>query len=219
MRRIFISLLMLCISITFTNTAKAEDTNLTGVDNVIYVASSSAVSGETATLSICMKNTAPIRGFQFNLYLPDGVTPVKNSKGKIQTSLSTERLDDDDDHTLSASEQSDGSILFLCGSEYPENFNGNEGEVATLKINVSADVISGAYPILLKNIKLSETDISKYYLTELIESTLIVMSGSTSINVLNGDAKSKEYYDLQGRKIEKPSKGLYITNGRKLIVK
>jgi hypothetical protein len=34
-----------------------------------------------------------------------------------------------------------------------------------------------------------------------------------------GQMTNDNYYDLQGRKIEKPTKGLYIVNGRKVVVK
>ncbi len=51
-----ISILMLCIG--FANNANAETTNLTGIDNAIYIKSLSANAGEVKKLSICMKNTA-----------------------------------------------------------------------------------------------------------------------------------------------------------------
>lgn len=174
---------MFCIG--FASTVKAEDTDITAIENVIYMAPQQEVSaGETATLSICMKNNAPIRGFQFRICLPEGVTVVKNNKGRIQASLNPDRLDADDEHALSVSEQSDGSILLLCGSLYDENLIGNDGEIATMKVEVSNNVMNGSHPILLKNIKLTETDISKYYVTELIESTLNITNGG---DVLNDD--------------------------------
>jgi hypothetical protein len=32
-------------------------------------------------------------------------------------------------------------------------------------------------------------------------------------------APAAEFYDLQGRKVAQPQKGLYIVNGRKVVVK
>lgn len=208
---------MLCIG--FASTVKAESTDLSGYDNVIYVASTSVEAGTDATLSVCMKNTAQIRGFQFKLYLPEGVTVVKNSKNKIKVSLTSDRLDEDDDHTISASEQDDGSILVLCGSEYPENFIGSDGEVATLSISVANTMADGVYPILIKNIKLSETDISKYYETEEVESTLTVTKEATGVENVKRSVVHEDCYDLQGHRVKTPSKGVYIINGKKLTVK
>ena len=35
----------------------------------------------------------------------------------------------------------------------------------------------------------------------------------------NGKLKIENYYDLQGRKVSKPGKGLYIVNGKKIVIK
>lgn len=46
---------------------------------------------------------------------------------------------------------------------------------------------------------------------------------STGINMVNGEGLkvngSETYYDLQGRRVLNPTKGLYIVNGKKVIVK
>ena len=46
---------------------------------------------------------------------------------------------------------------------------------------------------------------------------------STGINMVNGEGlkvnSSETYYDLQGRRVLNPTKGLYIVNGKKVIVK
>ena len=45
--------------------------------------------------------------------------------------------------------------------------------------------------------------------------------GTTSINEVRGKMEdvSGEYYDLQGRRVSQPTKGLYIVNGKKVIIK
>jgi hypothetical protein len=42
---------------------------------------------------------------------------------------------------------------------------------------------------------------------------------TTGVNTLNGERKTMngEYYDLQGRKVAQPAKGLYIVNGKKVV--
>lgn len=172
MKKIIIPILLFCIG--YANAINAGETDISTIDNVIYVAASTVNAGESAKLSICMKNTAQIRGFQFNLYLPEGITAVKNSKGRIQASLSEARHDEGDEHTLSVSEQDDGSLLFLCGSLYDETFIGTEGEIGTLSISVAADTAPGDYPVLLKAMKLTETDISRFYETTELTSTLTI---------------------------------------------
>ena len=153
-----------------------EVTDISLLDNVIYLNPTELHAGTTNMLSIRMKNSASIRGFQFDLYLPEGVTAVKNNKGRIQGSLSSGRLPEDDEHTLTISEQTNGALRFLCGSQYDETFTGNDGEIATLQVTIAEDMEDGDYPILLKDMRLSETDITKYYDTENVKSTLTISS-------------------------------------------
>ena len=155
---------------------EVEVTDVSSISNVIYIESMEEMCGTQATISLKMKNTAAIRGFQFDLYLPEGVTVVKSSKGKIQGFLSAGRLPDEDEHSLTFSEQQDGAIRFLCSSQYDETFTGNNGEIATLRVNIANDMADGNYPLVLKNIKLTETDISKYYETPQVKCKLTIKS-------------------------------------------
>ena len=161
------------------------DTDISGLDNVVYVEPMKCKSGIQINLPILMKNSAEIRGFQFNLYLPEGLTIAKNAKGKLLASLSSGRRDEYDEHTLSVAKQDDGSYLFLCGSLAEDIFLGNDGEIATVTIDIDKEVGEGDYPIILKNIKLTENDIRKYYETSQVKSTLTI---ETSVRGdLNGD--------------------------------
>ncbi len=219
---------------TFTVSASIDPesgTDYTAYGNVIYVAPASVISGSDAetTLSICMNNTAAIRGFQFDLYLPEGMTAVKSSKGKFIVSLNSDRLPEDDEHTLTVAEQADGAIRFLCGSQYDETFTGASGEIATIKVNIEG-LADGEYPITLKAIKLSESDISNYYEVAEIVTTFEVIkpTGVSEMYKANED-NDGDYYDLSGRRVAQPTKGVYIrstagylqgkNNGRKVVVK
>ncbi len=51
--------------------------------------------------------------------------------------------------------------------------------------------------------------------------TMVFGDDATSINtmLMNNVVKNNEYFDLQGRRVVQPQKGLYIVNGKKVIVK
>lgn len=164
---------------------KKANTDISSNDNVIYVEPFSVASGVQTTISIKMKNAAEIRGFQFDLYLPEGVTVAKSPKGKIQGELSAGRLPDEDEHTLTFSEQNDGAIRFLCSSQYDETFTDTDGEIATLLVNVDINAVAGEYPLYLRNIKLTETDISKFYTTDEVETTVTVTGAADGRVVLD----------------------------------
>ena len=162
-------------------------TDITQISDVIYLDDVIASAGSQITLSIKMKNDVAIRGFQFYLYLPQGVSVAKNNKGRIIAQLSDNRRNTDDEHTLTTAEQDDGSILFLCGSQYDETFISNDGEILTLAVNISENTNDGDYFIVLKNIKMTETDISRYYEIDEVKCTLSIssyMSGD-----INNDGK------------------------------
>ena len=46
-----------------------------------------------------------------------------------------------------------------------------------------------------------------------------VVDVESAIDDVKGDEGVKVIYDLQGRKVEKPVKGIYIINGKKLLLK
>lgn len=218
MKKLFILFAVFCLS--HAGTVKA-DTDLSVYDNVIYVSPAIvdlSEDGSEVTFSICMNNTAAIRGFQFDMYLPAGVTAMKTAKGKYVVSLTANRLADDDEHTLTVAEQTDGAIRFLCGSQYDETFTGTSGEIATIKVKID-DLADGEYPITLKNMKLSETDISHFYEAAEVVTTLTIQT-ATGINDNHRETRTgNRYYDLQGRHVMKPANGLYIKDGKKVVVK
>ena len=167
-----------------------QDTPISQLDNVIYIEPTEATVGSELTLAINMKNTAPIRGFQFDLILPAGVTAVKSANGRIVASLNSVRLPEGDQHTLTVSEQEEGIIRFLCGSQYDENFTGNDGEIATIKLNIAEDMEVGSHLLELRSIKMTESDISNSYVTEKVTTTLTV------INYVTGDISGDGIVDV-----------------------
>lgn len=168
-----------------TGFVKAANTDVSTLENVIYISPFTATAGSQMNISIQMKNSVSIRGFQFDLYLPEGVTVVTNSNGRIKSSLTATRLETNDEHTLTVRTQDNGAIRFLCGSQYDESFTGSDGEIATLAIKIAAGVSVGDYSIKLKNIKLTETDISMFYETDLVESTIYIGEPADTRTVLD----------------------------------
>lgn len=198
-----ISILMFCIGVA--NIVNAETTSLAGIDNIIYIKPLSSKAGEVKQLSICMKNTAEIRGFQFSLCLPEGVTIAQNAKGKQLVSLNPGRRGEFDEHTLSVGKQEDGSYLFLCGSLSDDTFLGNDGEIATVTLIIPEDISKGQYPVVIRNQKLTENDISKYYEKAYVE-TYIDIDASRMTIVLAEETSSM-------------TDGKYLKNGQLVIKK
>lgn len=171
---LFLSLLMM---LAHVQVIKAEATDVSGMDNLIYPMASTAAQGEQVDLPFAMKNSVPIRSFQFKVYVPDGVTPAKTSGGKIKATLNRSRLPEDDQHTITFSEHEDEGgnyILVLCGAEYDENFTPGDGLAFTIQFNIAEDMTVGDYPVVIREAILSETNITKYYESDNIEGTLTI---------------------------------------------
>ena len=171
------------------------------------------------TLTISMKNEAPIRAFQFDMYLPEGISVVKNDTERIMAKLCQERLPKDDIHDLIVGKQTDGAIRFLCGSQNDKTFTGNDGGLLTLQVNISKDLEPGEYPVLLKNLKLQETDIDRFYEADEVPFTIKVMDGD-AIHDIRAAEEEGVIYDLSGKAVSNPNQqGVIIVNGKKIVNK
>ena len=71
MRKNFL-MTMICLCLALF--AKAEATDVSQIDNTIYAESMSCAVGSSFTMSVKMKNTVAMTGFQFDLELPTGVS-------------------------------------------------------------------------------------------------------------------------------------------------
>ena len=218
MKKTALFFLMLCMGSALT--LKAQNTDVSGIDNVLYITPFSVEPGTTEfELKVCMKNTAEIRGLQFDLYLPEGASIAFNEKGKFVNvpKFNEGRLPEDDEHTIQGKKQTDGAIRFLINSEYSETFTGNDGLLFTVKVALEATMAQGEYPIVMKNIKLSESDISTFYLTEEVKTTM-TYGTPTAIKSISASKQTKGIYNVAGQQVEM-QKGINIVDGKKVMVK
>ena len=76
------------------------------------------------------------------------------------------------------------AIMILSSLGLLPSFGGNDGEVATIKLNVASNVPIGSYPIVLRNISISDSGANSYDVT-LVKSTMTVTSNV--LGDVNGD--------------------------------
>ncbi len=150
-----------------------SDTEISLLDNVVYIENFEASAGSQKTLFVKMKNAVTAEGFGFDLYLPDGVTVARDADGFPMVELSTQRTTARKTNSFDAAFQSDGSLRVLAASTNGSAINGNDGEVCLITINIANDMAEGDYPILLKNIAISDVDAVSHR-TEQVKSTLTI---------------------------------------------
>ena len=120
-------------------------TDVSSLDNAIYVEQTEGRIGGTMDIPVKLKNSYPVRGFQFTLELPEGATI--NS-----WALNTNRLPSG--ATLSdkiATQKIEGNkITVACSLNYGDaTFTGNDGEIAIVNVSFGEDMEVGSYPIYL----------------------------------------------------------------------
>ena len=166
-----------------------EDTDISQIDNTIYIERAEAVTGSQLRLSIKMKNTIEVQGYQFDLYLPEGVSFATDEEGFVLAELSSERTTPKKMNSFDTAIQADGALRVLCGSSKGYTFDGTDGEVAIITLNIDSNMEEGEYPLILKTVKLSDRNAVPYS-TDYLKSTLAIYSytladanGDSSIDV------------------------------------
>lgn len=123
-------------------------TDVESESDLLYVQELSTLAGKTVTLSLRMKHTQEVSGFQANLYLPEGFTIEKVARGD-----GIKGVDDDEEYLykFSNSVKDDGSRFFLCYSITNTPMPEGDIEVAKVTVNVPENAEPGDYAMILRN--------------------------------------------------------------------
>lgn len=180
MKKFILSVMTLCCAML----AQAENTDISTLDNVVYIEPVSIAAGSQYTLSVKMKNAVEAEGFGFDLYLPEGVSVATDGDGFPLVELSTVRTTAKKTNSFDAAFQSDGCLRVLAASTNASTISGNDGEVCLVTILVAANVSLGSYPMYLRNIAISDTQ-AQSHRTEQVESTITVTAPADTRTVLD----------------------------------
>lgn len=163
-----------------------EDTDVTAYDNVIFIENTKAGVGSQVTLSVKMNNTMKVQGLQYDAYLPDGITFVQNDDESYKADLSLARTTANKMTWFSPTLQTSGALRMMAASITGYTFDGNEGEVATIVVDVPSGLEAGDYPIILKDLVMSSPD-GEVVEVPYVKSTLTV--SSYTLGDVNNDGK------------------------------
>ena len=187
----------------------------------VYIDPLTVESGTEQTLSVKMKNAVDAEGFEFDLYLPDGMSFVLDADGFPETNLSTERTTTRKTNSFDAVILPDGGLRVLAASTNASAISGHDGDVAQVKVRIDSDVPTGTYLLTLKEIAVSDVDCVSHRTDELVSGITVVSRDPTSLRNVetDGDADNT-YYNMSGQRINKPTRsGVYIQRGKKVVVK
>ena len=146
---------------TFTLTVKektaqptVEVTDISQMDNAIYIEPFAVRIGDNVNIEICLKNAEAATAYVFDLVLPEGVTVAKNDKGKFIDALS----DRHDDHTRTFNDKDNNTYGLSTLSGNSEELTGNDGAIRLLTLSAAEDLAEGVYAVEIKNASYSKPD-------------------------------------------------------------
>ena len=129
-------------------------TDISQLDNVIYIVPFTARVGDKAQMDICLKNANAATAYVFDLVLPEGITVAKNDNGKYIDELSNRH--EDHTRTLNYKGENVYSLSTLSGNS--EELTGNDGAIRLVTIEVPENMAEGDYAIEIKNASYSKPD-------------------------------------------------------------
>lgn len=195
-------------------------------ENVLSLSSYTFEAGTTQTIYVHIDQPESFGGFQFNLYLPEGVSVIL--KGKDKPKLYEDGPWGDDDVTISCTKQTDGSYMFLeylnVGADEPGPGKGFNIE---MKVETSADAKIGASVVQFKNTRFSINDASVKY--DDVEFPAEILDKGSGVGFNFDNSSNVTVYSASGTLICKDkkwsevagilAKGIYIVSGKKVVVK
>ncbi|MCR4614484.1 MAG: hypothetical protein K5778_10885 [Bacteroidaceae bacterium] len=174
---VFVS--MLCMA------AKAQTaTDVSTMDNVVYMEPVTIAAGTTQTLSIKMKNTVGIQTVQFDMVFPEGIRVALDDDNYEMFFLSTARTTARKMDSFSAVTLSDGHYRVLINSTKGETFDGTDGEIVQVTVNVAATGEAGDRTVLIKDIVLVDTG-SNGFRTDEVNTVITVVAAGEIRTVLD----------------------------------
>ena len=186
-------------------------------ETTFYIEPFSIAAGETIVIPVLMENPGEkFSQLQFDITLPEGL--------EIPEYFDEEQFDDVKDikrgsrtkSVYSIQTQPVGEALrVLCITQNSKAyFTGESGDVLLITVKAADDIAVGDVDIKITNTVLSRQDGTTYKPAD-CTATVSVTDGTGIDEVKGENGEGKTIYDLQGRKVEVPSEGLYIIDGKK----
>lgn len=177
--------------------------------------------GQQGEFYVALENATDMYAFQFNLTLPEGISLVKDEDEEaygVYVKGRTAKAG-----TFTFTKQDNGSWLIVYfnaaideETKEPVPIKGNSGNVMKVFVK-AASTFTGTATATLSDAKITDkTTIPQQVENVTFNITSTVADGIKSIEAAGEDAP---VYTLGGQRVEQPKKGIYVKDGRKVVVK
>ncbi len=188
--------------------------HLTKAKDMLTIGDFKIAAGETKKVDVSLSNDEEYVAFQFDLYLPEGVTVEDHQAAFGRMPEST---------TLSMSKQADGSYRFLAAAMKGEPIVGNNGTILTLTVKAPKDLAQGEKKGYFRLVKLAKADATGPTYQEM---TFTVQTVPSSIGNILATGEPFDIYTPAGVLVRSQAttlkglpRGVYIVNNQKIILK
>jgi hypothetical protein len=163
-----------------------------------------AISLSSDMKTVSLTNPSAYTAFQMDVTLPQGVG--------LEDVLLTERAARS--HSVVICEMENGSYRIVGVSMKNDAFKGNVGDLLQLQLTGNAQgsvAIDNVLFVTPQGVQHELAGVNAF-------GDVTGISDALRLND-NGQLINDNYFDLQGRRVAQPVKGLYIVNGKKVIIK
>lgn len=124
------------------------DTDISQMDNAIYIEPLTGCAGSTVNLQVKLKNVQAATSYGFELVLPEGMSIDVTNDGSFDEEIKLSSRHSN--HTLTTNKQADGSYKVAVASLSSKSLADNDGTILNIKSHIADDMALGDYPILVQ---------------------------------------------------------------------
>lgn len=188
--------------------------------DAVSVGNISAESGEELNIDIKLDNIRTnYTSVQFDIQLPDGIDIMSDTDGSAIVNFNQLRSEKAD-HIVSINEMTEGKYRFVAYSPDNSLITGNEGTLITVRLKVDGSVGINNYTACISNVFVCDNDLNT---REIRGGEFQVEIVPTGIDTISKERDETLIYTTQGilvkENIGQLEKGVYIVNGKKIVVK
>ena len=123
--------------------------NQVSAEDKVTIENFAISAGKTKEMSITLINNVAYAAFQFDLYLPEGLTVTEYSADNTRIPKGT---------TLEMVQQENGCYRFIAAAMDLEEINGNSGSIIRIKVTADKNLASGTLTGYFRKVMLSKLD-------------------------------------------------------------